>query len=417
LSVAVSRLNCLEEAVWIEPFPGAARSVICLTDHADWDSVAKSTALLELFARHEIRITKCVFPAADPGFSWYGPGLDDPEFAAVIRDWHETGHEIGYHGLSSSGSVSGLSLDECLRRMDRVLPFGPETWTDHGIGEHNFVNTGRLPGGADLLATLAGKGIRNIWSYGDAWQNPGTDLNIWQSRGMLDGFHDALRLAVRRGPMGPLQLAYLGTIPFKNLFGAEHYLRLFWRLWSPAAWRVAARNLRRFREISRYPLFLYGLSGDFFPQDPEEIMVFDTLLLNHLSLQFRPSNLDRLVGTGGIVIGHTYLSDVQRQGGRNCFRIGREAQILDEFRENIAYISSLQERGDVATLPLRDLRRAFMSYARARVTRLDGGWEIHRDAVVCSRSPFRIMDRDAARGRDGLFTASAAGGARLAFLA
>ena len=62
IHVRANRIKSLQEAVWLEPYPNGARSVICLTDHPDFDTVPKLRLLQEIFSEHNIRITKGVFP-------------------------------------------------------------------------------------------------------------------------------------------------------------------------------------------------------------------------------------------------------------------------------------------------------------------------------------------------------------------
>ena len=407
--IMICRLDQPDDAVWVEPFPRAARSVVCLTDHPDWDSVAKVTALGELFERHDIRITKGVFPVADAGFSRYGPGLNVPEYAALIDRWSEAGHEIAFHGIGSCGEITGLDADECIRRIDRLFRYRPETWIDHGSGQYAFARAGRLPGGLDLLAVLCDRGIRNFWSFGDAWQNPADHLDIWHRRSVAGSFADFARLARRRGTTRPKELAYLGTIPLKNMAGIAQYLRLLRRPWSVAEWKAVARNYRLLREINTDPFYLYDLGGNFALQNPDGTWVFDTILLNHLALQLCPSSIDRLVECGGILIAHVYLGAVHAYGGRNCFHVRSEAEFLPAFREDMEHIGELQKRADLITLPFRDLRRALVGHARSRVVRCEGRWQIMCDAVVCSRRPFRIDGRAATPNREGVFSANVHG--------
>jgi len=412
LRIVVSRLANLSEAIWAEPYPGSARSVVCLTDHADWDSVPKAAALCDLFAAHDLRITKGVFPAADPGCN-YGPGLDSPEYAAIIDRWFQTGHEIAFHGLGSAINAPA-HLDECLRRIDRLDSYAPQTWIDHSCGEYTVARSARLPGHASLLQILAAKGVRNLWSYADVWENPGTHLHIWHPRSPLSAFRDFLRLARRSGPVSPLRLAYLCTIPLKNLTGDAQYRRVLRRPTSLSGWVGLATNYRRLCEIRRHPLCLYGLGGDFFLQDPEGTMVFDTILLNHVTLQLCPPNIERLARDNGILIAHTYLAAVHKKGGNNCFRVDRGAQLLDGFRENVEHISSLQKRGEVVTLPLRDLREALVRHAQTIVIRTAEGWEVRGDVLVSSHTPYRIAGENMTKDHHGVFTAAIPGAAFLA---
>lgn len=384
----VSRLNAVEEAVWAEPFPSGARSCICLTDHPDWDSVEKSSALHRLFAVNGIRITKAVFPASDLGWD-YGPGMDSHEYSAVIDRWWEAGNEIAYHGLGS-GRDAPASLDDCIGRLAALDRYRPRTWIDHGRGDYLFVRQATLPGGASLLKHLSERGVHNYWSYADPWQNPASDLRIWHSRRAGDAVADFLTLTRRRGPTGPRQFAYLGSIAVKNLTGDEQYRRVLSRPWACSEWTDLVRSSRLLRELRRDPLYLYSRSGDFWPGSEARDLVFDTMLLNHVSLQLSPSNVERLVHDNGLLVAHTYLADTDPRGGRNCFCAQEPPRILGQFQENVQHMSMLQSRGDLVTTPLRDLREALSQYAQTRIIRRSDGWDIRGCVTICSHTPYKV---------------------------
>ncbi len=404
--LSVSRLNTLEEAVWAEPFPSGARSCICLTDHPDWDSAEKSSALLSLFAENGIRITKAVFPASDPGWG-YGPGMDSAEYSAVIDKWWAAGHEIAYHGLGS-GREPPPSPGDCIRRLDALSRYGPRTWIDHGGGDYRLVKQAALPGGISLLNCLAERGVQNYWSYADVWQNPASNLHVWQPRRETDAILDFLGLARRRRAAGPRQFAYLGSVPIKNLTGDGQYRQVLSRPWARSAWGELVRNSAILRELRCDPLYLYSECGDFWPGSEATNLFFDTMLLNHVSLQLSPSNVERLAHDNGLLVAHTYLGDTDRKGGRNCFSVHGQPRILGQFRDNVQHISMLQGRGDLVTAPLNELREALSRHARTRFIRRSDGWVVHGCGTVCSRTPYRAADKHMAPGPHGLYRATAA---------
>ena len=87
--------------------------------------------------------------------------------------------------------------------------------------------------------------------------------------------------------------------------------------------------------------------------------------------------------------------------------------MLDDFRENVAYIGQLQTRGEIVTLPLRELRKALTNHACRRATRTEDGWELECDAVVCSHSPYSIAGQAMKRNHNEVFSAEVRGRALL----
>lgn len=53
LNIVRNRLQSLEECLWIEPYPRGARAALCLTDHADFDSVPKMELLSDVFVKKQ----------------------------------------------------------------------------------------------------------------------------------------------------------------------------------------------------------------------------------------------------------------------------------------------------------------------------------------------------------------------------
>ena len=401
LKLTVSRLTSLDEAIWAEPFPGGAPSCICLTDHPDWDSVRKATILYELFGANDIRITKAVFPHADPGWD-YGPGMDSHDYAAIIDEWHRAGHEIAYHGLGSAREAP-VSLDECTRRIERLSPYRPETWIDHGSGEYRIVKRARLAEDVDLLPYLAARGVKNYWSYADVWHNPASYLHLWHPRRGIGAFSDFARLTRVRGWTSPRQLAYLASIPVKNLTGSSQYRQVLSQPWAFSEWRALLRNGHLLRHLRREPLFLYHMNGDSWCGERNTPLVFDTILLNHVAFQLSPSNIERLVQESGLLLAHTYLGDVNPKGGGNCFHIKRDSEILGRFRENIEHMGHIQSRGDLVTSSLRDLRNAVTDWAEVGFVRRSDGWEVHGTATVSSRTKYRVIGEPSSIDHQGVF--------------
>src|SRR5207249_742256 len=58
LRVFRDRLCALSDCLWLEPYPSGAQAAMCVTDHADFDSVEKLRLLVDLFVTHDFRLTK-----------------------------------------------------------------------------------------------------------------------------------------------------------------------------------------------------------------------------------------------------------------------------------------------------------------------------------------------------------------------
>src|SRR5207248_6638562 len=173
-TISIDRLTALSECIWLEPYPEGARAAICLTDHADFDSIETMRLLVPAFIRNGIRFTKSAFPHSDPHPRKREPGLDVPEYACLIDELYATGSEIAFHGLTPRVQAPGI--EECGRRTQMMARYAPQTWIDHGSGAYLFSRNGYLPNGRRLVDVLDRYGILNYWSYFDLWDNPSTHL-------------------------------------------------------------------------------------------------------------------------------------------------------------------------------------------------------------------------------------------------
>ena len=365
LELAADRLSDLSECLWIEPFPEGAKGVLCLTDHADFDSAEKLRLLAPLFARTGFRFTKSVFPHGDPIAGRPDkcePGLDDPVFRREVERLHELGVEIAYHGFSPRRDAP--PVEECGRRSEAMAAFAPETWIDHGTGDYLFSRQARL-GGVDLVAFLDRLGIESYWSYFDVWDNPFGDLDSWRASRPARVAAEGARL-LRRSPAIPA--------------GARrHCLRhVFGNLIGEHAWLEArAGRIPQLWRLRSAPQLLYGFDGRSPWVAPAKRWVFDTTLLNHLALQIAPAALDRLASESALCLGHTYLG-WSPQLGSNVFGRGGDGalHVLPAFAESLEHLARLRQRRELAAVPFRDLRASLAAAAEARIVRRPQGWEL-----------------------------------------
>lgn len=380
--VRVNRLGSLEDAVWLEPYPNGARSVICLTDHPDYDSVVKLRLLSELFSKSNIRITKGVFPSSDPEIGRMELGLDVPEYKNYVDLLYEGGSEIAYHGLSPGRDAPPLS--ECLRRIDTMSQYSPKTWIDHGTGDYLFSRDAVLKEGASLVELLSKAGIENYWSYTDVWENPARDLHVWAKRKLFLAFSNVLYFLWDKKRVRVPQLLYYGSSALKNLLGQYHVRPIMNAPWSMKAWKSVAVHARGLKYCHENPMALYDMSGQCGFMSKEKTWVFDTILFNHLAFQLRPSNVDLLCKQNGLLLAHCYFGHQKEKcGTMNCFAgDGARVTLLSEFVENVNYISEKQRQKDVVTLSFAALRDVLTNFPNASLVRTANGWEINCKKVV-----------------------------------
>ena len=373
LPIARDRLSALSDCLWLEPYPAGARAAICLTDHADFDTVEKLHLLTDLFVRTDFRLTKSVFPKSDPVGRKCEPGLDVAEYAAVVATLYEHGTEIAYHGFGPRAPAP--PVEECVRRTQALRPFRPTTWIDHGTGSYLFSRRGFLPGGRELTTFLQSYGVRNYWSYADFWENPFRDLSSWQTRPDGDVFWDLVTGARLLRSARPSQLAMLLIQGLKNSYGPHRIGAIRRAPFAVGNWADALRHRTRLHALRAKPFVVYGLDGRDFALSHSGTWVFDTMLLNHLTVQLRPELVDRLCDDSGLLLGHSYLSCEHHYIAGNCITRSRgRLRVSQAFAQNLEHLAARQRAGDVISLSFAGLRAALTAFSRASLCRTESGW-------------------------------------------
>jgi hypothetical protein len=367
VDVSVDRLDTLEDCAWVEPYPSGARAAICITDHPDFDSAEKARLMYGLLCRNNIRLTKSVFPRAAAPLA----GLNDDAYAHTIEDLHAFGCEIAFHGFDEGTSAPRSS--ECRDLVQSMMRFRPSTWIDHGRGDYLFSRRARLADGVSLTSFLGDCGVRNYWSYVDVWENPFDDLCSWSTRRGIDTVRDLVSGFRIVRPRTVSQAGFLLLQVAKNLLSSDALkLLLHGR---PEGLGKAVRTASRLPLVRRRPLGIYGLDGLDFSLTNSDVWVFDTILLNHLSVQLRPEVVDRLCRESGLLLAHVYLSCEHRHhAGRPIPESGKG--FAPALVCSLEYIAERQRAGDLATLTFSALRNRLSTFRRARLVRHADGWKI-----------------------------------------
>jgi hypothetical protein len=402
--IRANKLRSLQEAVWLEPYPNAARSVICLTDHPDYDSVSQLRLLHELFSKNNIRITKGVFPKSDPKPGYLEPGLDVPEYKTYIDLLYESGSEIAYHGLSPR--LNPPSLSECLRRIEMMSSYSPKTWIDHGCGTYLFSRDAIFKEGDSLVDILSKAGVENYWSYTDIWENPVRHLDVWKHRNLLSAFSNFFSFLLDKKCVSIPLAVYYGSSILKNLLGQFHLRGVMSDPLRINAWKSVATHTRRLKKYHDNPMVFYDLNGHFSLMSNQSIWVFDTVLLNHLAFQLRPANIDLLCRQNGLLLAHCYFGHRKsRYGTMNCFvKDGDRESMIPEFAEDIKYISEKQSQKELVTLSFNALRTALTDFVSASLIRSSRGWEINGlNAIVACQQPPSVLEPNRQWSKDKLY--------------
>jgi hypothetical protein len=258
---------------------------------------------------------------------------------------------------------------ELLRRFDLT------TWIDHGVGDYLFSRGGALPGGVKLEALLEANGVHNYWSYFDIWDNPfGKDLSVLAERSGLDVVSDFVSRNHRWQQSSGSEALWFALHEFRNIVGDGNDIPIRQGPWRMAAWRQGFQWYRIARRVRRTPLGVYGRDGAVFQQSLQSPWVFDTVLLNHLSLQLAPAMIDKLIQSGGLVVAHCYMTCEFDYARRNVFqRVDGRVTVDPAFETALDYLSDRQHSGELITMSFTQLRQCLTVFARTRLRRNESG--------------------------------------------
>ncbi len=375
LKVFCHPLRTLDDCLWLEPFPGGAPTVVCLTDHPDFDTMEKLALLTPVLENSELHFTKAVFPCSSDQGEKREPGLDVPRYAALIERLHQSGSEIACHGFGPRYHAPPRA--ECQRRLGYLQRFRPVTWIDHGAGPYLFAGGAHLADGTPLLDLLTPYGIVNFWSYVDLWSNPFLSISTLPFHAGRHLFGDFLvGGGLSRAWAHPRRLAYLCCHAIKSLCGDTGYAALRSGTLTRTTWHTVVREAKIAHGLHRAPAVLYGEDGGGVPQAADRRCLFDTICINHPAIQLHKTSLDRLAREPGIVLGHTYLTCLRRGGFGNSLTAGKgtRLRVNPVFVAALEALASRQARGELSTLPLSSLRHCLAAQQAASLVRSPTGW-------------------------------------------
>jgi hypothetical protein len=153
-------------------------------------------------------------------------------------------------------------------------------------------------------------------------------------------------------------------------------------------------------------MVLYDLNGHCSLMSNQRIWVFDTVLLNHLAFQLRPTNIDLLCKQNGLLLAHCYFGHQKSEYGKmNCFvKEGDRESMIPEFTEDIRYISEKQSQKELVTLSFNALRTALTNFIDASLIRISQGWEVKGiNAVVACQQPASGLEPNRQWFKDKLY--------------
>jgi hypothetical protein len=375
LNVYCAKMDAVEDCLWLEPYPGGAQAALCLTDHADFDSIEKLRLLSDLYVKNDFRFTKSVFPKSDATPTKHEPAMDIMEYRKSIEKLYDAGCGIAYHGFGPR--IKAPPPAECRNRLSLMREFNVATWIDHGDGNYLFSRQNVLEDGTILTDILGQYGVKNYWSFFDIWNNPFVKLSSWSLRTTADILHDLYVGMSSLKKLNIIRCAYLMDHAIKNIIGSYEFLELKQKPFRMNNWAKAYMTKTLLSVLRKGPFAIYGHDGTVFTCTSDSLWIFDTVLCNHLGIQLKPALIDSLTEDSGLLLAHCYFGAQNRHIFDNCFEgQGPDLSISSAFVKNIEYIAERQKAGDLITLSFAQLRASLETFSHSFISRNDYGWQV-----------------------------------------
>jgi hypothetical protein len=302
-------------------FPGGKRFAFTILDDTDVATVENVEPMYRLLERLGMRATKTVWPVGCPeGSKNFGTSqtLEDHEYLAFVRDLHNRGFELTWHGATMESSKRDRTLAglECFREL---IGHYPRIHANHAENRENlYWGTGRID--QPLLKFLFG----HMALPSDYFQGHREDSPYWW------------------GDLCAQHILYARNLTFNNL-------------------NLAPINPSMPYHDPARPLVRYWFSST----DAEDARAFADLL--------EPARQRSLETEGGFCIVATHL-------GKGYVRDSHVLPIVEERLEMLArrpgwfptvgeLLDWLRERRGVDTLPAGEWRRMQWRWARDLVVR------------------------------------------------
>ena len=363
VALLFSKNNAIEFSRSIIPFS----SVVCFTDHCDFDTFENLKIQRQLFKETRIKVTKGFF------LNNYSKRINASfeENNEEFKLWLKDGHELAYHSLSQSIKKIEESIDD-------FYSFVPPTdkipvWIDHGYQPYNlslYKNSG-----IDSKAfsnALNEKNISILWNYIDSGTSTTGVINQMNSNDFtLASFYNGIKtLPIKE----KISLMIKNTM--FHYYADEKKIILYKNLASNFKSFISNKSFSKLADFIKnlisvaIPLVKVILFWNKYKRQPYKLAKYSPILFKHTIgerefyifqtlelIDFRKTlssvNVEKLMKEKGIFIGHTYFSVPMKY---HTGRVFREEDIIDDVvRNNFINLGKLIEEKKIWNPVLSEL--------------------------------------------------------------
>jgi hypothetical protein len=317
-------------------YPNKIKACFILTDHCDFDTVEKLDLFLngnnnDGWLNKSLKITKGVFRYAPTDNEVRkSDDLENSEYKKLINKLQQDGSEIAPHALKHSGQIDKEMFLSGLKYL--AAEYDCKTWIDHGhYIKYCYSQGGQLNPEYKTLDTLINLNYTSLWSYHDVALDPTLSLNYFEPKkfSKLNGLGLILKHLLKfnllysahylRSFVHKTQEKSLLT-DFLNYFFACSKIILIKRkinLKLIKEFIVQLSKFKQFRsnvnlpftlkEVNKYLPPIFTANHQTINNWKNELLFFNTIETTHNKDIYTRKQLDKLISSRGLHIGHTYI--------------------------------------------------------------------------------------------------------------
>lgn len=329
------------------------KSIVCFTDHCDFDNNNNLNTQFNFFNKHDIKISKGFF------LNHYSKRKHTTSYEndkQILLQFNNQGHELFYHSLSQSVKDESEAIKEFIN-FTPPEEFPVNTYIDHGYQPYNHTLKKSSTLSVDKWSKLmTEKKIKNFWTYFDTGTSETGIIN------QLNPNHFTPKRLLRYHYLNPIFV--FRTLLF---FSGDENLLVTYKKSSRMIKRIIRKksfkkttglitNVMKClgyvistlaKKDSRNKSFKYAKYSPFIFQHSFNDTIFNyfqTTEVTNFENTFSKKNIDLLVQESGAIIAHCYFSSpLEYQKGK----LFEGHQISKRNDENFLYLNSKIKKNEI----------------------------------------------------------------------
>ncbi len=351
-------------------------SILCFTDHCDFDSLLLLQKQRKLFKDFGIKTTKGFFLNH---FSKRDFNASFQREKEELLAWISDGHELAYHSLTQSIRNENDAKNE----FENFLPpiKGLNTWIDHGFQPYNFTLIKRQHLKIDdWILKQNAKNIFNYWTYNDCGSGgkgiinqlnpehftPKALLSSFKERSFLDKmsffsrnylfyFSNNNKIINKYKSLSSIVKSILYQKKFSKIISLLSYgvSVLFYFIKVIFQWQFIKNKTS---DCAKFSPILFSNSSF-----KGESLFFQTLEINNFVETFSKENIAKFTEEKGICIAHTYFSVLLNYHKGRLF-VNDKGDINPKTLKVLGFVKNKIENKEIWNPTIEDFAKYYQNF-------------------------------------------------------